>query len=103
MIYLFNCKTCGKQYTGKTNDHFTNRCNNYKSETRKAESGNMDNIKQKFLQSHFLQSVHKGFLKDVEVRLIYKIQGSDQTKRKFYWMRTFKTLHPNGLNIECGY
>ena len=38
-IDLFNWKTCDKQYTGKTT----------KSEDRKAESGNMENVKQKFL------------------------------------------------------
>ena len=44
LIYLFNYKTCRKQYTGKTNDHFRSRWNNYKSEARKAESGNMENV-----------------------------------------------------------
>ena len=54
LIYLFNCRTCGKQYTGKTADHFRYRWNNYKMEARKADSGDMENVKQKFLQSHFL-------------------------------------------------
>ena len=53
----------------------------------------------KFLQSHFLQDDHKGFLEDVEVRLIDKAQGSDPTKREYYWMRTLKTLYPADLNI----
>ena len=39
-------------------------------EARKAENGDMENVKQKFLQSHFLKDDHKGFLEDVEVRLI---------------------------------
>ena len=88
MIYLFNCKTYVKQYTGKTTHHFRCRWNNYKSKGRKAEGGKMENVKQKFLQSHFLQPDHKDFIKDVEVRLIDKTQGSDPTKQKFYWMRT---------------
>ena len=54
LIYLFNCKTCGQQYTGKTTDHLRSRWNNYKSEARKAESGNMENVNQKFLQTRFL-------------------------------------------------
>ena len=103
MIYLFNCKTCGKECTGKTTDHFRSRWNNYKSEARKAESGSMENVKQKFLQGHFLQPDHKGFLKDLEVRLTDKTQGSDPSKREFYWMRTLRTLHPDGLNIESYY
>lgn len=40
--YLFNCKTCAKQYMAKTIDHFRGRSNNDKSEIRKAESGNME-------------------------------------------------------------
>ena len=39
----------------------------------------------------------------VEVRLIDKTQGSDPTKREHYWMRTLKTLYPDGLNIESDY
>ena len=59
----------------------------------------MENVKQKFLQSQFLQRDHQGFLKDAEVRLIDKTQASDPTKREFHWMRT----HPDGLNIESDY
>ena len=103
LIYLFSCKTFGKQYTGKTTDHFRSRWNNYKSEARKAESGNMENVKQKFLQSHFLQSDQKGFLKDVEVRLIEKAQGFNQNKRECYWKRILKILYSDGLNAESDY
>ena len=63
----------------------------------------MENVKQKLLQSHFLQSDHQGFLKDVEVRLIDKTQASDPTKREFYWMRTLRTLYPDDLIIESDY
>ena len=72
-------------------------------EARKAESGDMENVKQKFLQSHVLQDDHKGFLEDVEVRLIDKTNGSDPTKREYYWLRTLKTLYPDGLNTERDY
>ena len=63
----------------------------------------MENVKQKFLQSHFSQQDHQGFLRDVEVRLIDITQASDPTKREFYWMRTFRTLYPDGLNIKSDY
>ena len=39
----------------------------------------------------------------MDVRLIDKTQGSDPNKRVFYWMRTLKTLYPDGLNIESDY
>ena len=41
-------------------------------EARKTEYSDMENIKQKFLQSHFSQNNHKDFLEDVGVRLIDK-------------------------------
>ena len=72
-------------------------------EARKAENGDMEDVKQKFLQGHSLQDDHKGFLEGVEVRLINKAQGSDHTKREYYWMRILKTLYPDVLNIECDY
>ena len=62
LIYMLSCKSRGKQYAGNTTDHFRGRWNKYKSDVRRAESGNMKNVKQKFLQSHFLQHDQKGFL-----------------------------------------
>ena len=44
----------------------------------------------KNVKSQFLQPDHKGFLKEVEVRLIDKTQGSDPTKS--HWIRILKTL-----------
>ena len=60
----------------------------------------MENVRQKFLQSHFLQSDPQGFLKDVVVRLIDKTHPSDPTKREIYWMRAIRTLYLDGVNIE---
>ena len=103
LICLLSCKICGKQYVGNNTDHFRSRWNNYKSDVREAKSGNMGNVKQKFLKSHFLQSDHQGFLKYVEVWLTFKTQASDSTKREFYWMRILRTLYPDGLIIESDY
>ena len=100
MIYFCSCKTCGKQYTGKTTDRYRYRWSNYEIQARKAENGDMENAKQKLLQSHILQDDHKCFLENVEVRLIDKTQGSDPTKREYYWMRRLKTLYPDALNNE---
>ena len=98
-----SCKSCRKQYVSNTTNHFRSRWNNYKIDVRKAESGDMENVKQKFLQNNFLQCDQQGFLKDVKVRLIDKMQASYPMKREFYWMRTVRTLYPDGLNIESGY
>ena len=53
LIYLFNCRTCGKQYTGKNIDRFRYRWSNYKMEPRKAENGDMKNVKQNFYKVIF--------------------------------------------------
>ena len=66
---------------GDTTDHFRSRSNNYKSDIRKTECGDIENVEQKVLQSHFLQRDHQGFLKDVVVRFVDKTQYSDPTKR----------------------
>ena len=75
---------CGKQYTGKTVDKFRSRWNNHKMDARKAASGNIKRCKQQYLENHFLQDDHHGFLEDVEVILIDKTQASDPTKREYY-------------------
>ena len=59
-------------YGGNTTGHFRSRWTNCKSDARKADCDNMKKVKQKFLQSHFLQRDYPGFLKDLEVRLIDK-------------------------------
>ena len=41
LIYLLSCKSGGKQYVGNTTDYFRSRWNNYKSDVRKTESGDM--------------------------------------------------------------
>ena len=96
-----SCKTCGKQYTGKTVGKFRSRWNNCKTDARKAANDNVESCKQHFLQNHFLQDDCYGFLE--EVTLIDKTQPSDPTKKEYYWMRTFKTLYPDDSNFESGY
>ena len=105
LIYFLSCKTCGKQYTGKTGDKFRIRWNNYKTDAWKAASDNIKNCKQQFLQNHFLQDDHHGFLEDIEVTLNYveKTRASDPTKREQYWIRTLRTLYLDGLNLKSDY
>ena len=64
-------------HVGKITNHVRSSWVNYKNDVRKAENGNMKNVKQKFLQSHFLQCDHQGFFKDVKVQLTDKTQASD--------------------------
>ena len=78
---MLSGKTCGMEYTGKAVGKFKSRCNNYKTDARKAASGNTESRKQQFLENHVLQDDHHGFLEDVKVTLIHKTQASDLTKR----------------------
>ena len=55
---------------------------------------------QEYLFEHFKSEVHSGFLPNVSITLIDKIDGKDPKRRKNYWMRTLKTYAPFGLNIE---
>ena len=63
----------------------------------------MENVKQTLLENLLLQSDHQGFLEEEKVRLTDKMWASDHTKQKLYWMRTLRTLYPDGLNIESDY
>ena len=98
LVYLFTCKTCSKQYTGETTDQFRLRWNNYKSNDRKFKRG--EPCMQEHLFEHFYSDGHNGFLEDVAITLIDKTDGRDPKNRENYWMRTLKTLAPQGLNIE---
>ena len=81
-------------------DHFRSRWNNNNNNVRNV---NMKNVKQRLLENLLLQSDHQGFLEEEKVRLTYKIQTSNSTKQELYWMKTLRTLYPDGLNIESDY
>ena len=98
LVYLFTCKTCSKQYTGKTTYQFRFCWNDYKSNDRKFKRG--EPRTQKHLHEHFYRDGHNVFLEDVVIILIDKTDGRNPRSRKNYWMRTLKTLAPDGLNIE---
>ena len=100
LVYLATCEICNKQYTGQTTDSFRSRWNNYKSKSRKFDRN--EKCMQEYLYSHFESEGHNGFLEDVSITLIDKTDGSNPTKREFFWMHTLKTLAPYGLNVENG-
>ena len=55
-----------------------------------------------FYKATFCKMI-KGFLEDVEVRMIDKTQDPDPAKTEYYWMKTFKTFFSDGLNIQRDY
>ena len=98
LIYLLTCRTCLKQYVGSTTDCFRYRWNNYKCNDRKYARG--EACLQEHLFEHFNSEGHNGFLHDVSVTLIDKIDAKNPIKRKHYWRHTLKTLAPYCLNVE---
>ena len=55
---------------------------------------------QEYLYEHFYSDSHNGFSKDVATTLIDKTDSRYSKNRENYWMRTLKTLAPDGLSIE---
>ena len=55
-----------------------------------------------FYKATFCKMI-RGFLEDVEVRMIDKAQDPDQTKTEYYWMRMLKTFFSDSLNIQKDY
>ena len=99
IVCLFTCKTCSKQYAGESTDQFRRGWNNYyKSNDRKFRRG--EPFMQEHLYEHFYSDGHNGFLEDVAITLIDKTDGRDSKNRGNHWMRTLKTLAPNGFNTE---
>ena len=98
LIYLITCKKYFKQYVGL--DTFRSRWNNYKDNARKYERDH--HCMQKHLYENFNLPGHTGFLEDVTVTLIDKIDHRNPTGREDYWIYTPKTKEPMGLNMEDG-
>ena len=55
---------------------------------------------QEHLFEHFNEKGYHGFLEDVSVTFIDKIDPSELLKRENYWKNVLKTMASLGLNIE---
>ena len=98
LVYLLTCQVCLQQYVGQTVDEFQNRWNDYKSNDRKYLN------RQSCLQEHFFENFnvdgHSGFLENVSITFIDKIDHSDPRKN------SRKLLDPNtkdhgSLRFKC--
>ena len=77
---MITCKQCQEQYTRETTDDFKYRWNNYKSNFRtfyRKESWNQEHVDRQFSSPGQM-----GFLSDVSVTLIDKIDGSYPKKQE---------------------
>ena len=94
VVYLFSCKTCSKQYTGRT-ESFQSRFNNYKPPFRNFIKENT--FKQVSFRAHFKDDKHG--MSDWEITLIDQAESTDDLrKRESFWQYQLNTFKPNGLN-----
>ena len=97
-IYLLTCKVSLKKYVGQTVDEFRLRWNDNKSNNRKHQC--LEPCMEEHLFEHFNEEEHHGFLEDVSITFIEKINPSEPLKREYYWKNVLKTMAHLGLNIE---
>jgi len=94
VVYMIQCKKCGLQYVGETENPLHIRMNGHRSDIRTKKL-------EKPVASHFNQPDHS--LKDLEVMAIEKIHRDDTTRRRHresYWIFELATLAPSGINID---
>ena len=53
-----------------------------------------------YLFKHFKDMRHDGFLNNISITLIDKIDGKNPKKRKNYWRKTLETYSPFERNAE---
>ena len=88
------------QYSSQTKDEFRYRWdsyknNNWKSLRREDQKKGEDHNQAGFF-SHFQAAGHSGFINVTKVTFIYKTNPF--TGRENFWIDTFKTPFPQGLN-----
>ena len=77
VIYLIECKTCGKPYIGSTETPFRARFNNYRSAQRNFEKGKK--VKQESFHVHFSEEGHYGE-KDWVITLIDSAKNVEELR-----------------------
>ena len=101
VVYLIECRVCGKQYNGSIVTKFCARANNYKSthrNFRKKQILSNQARNQKGFQEHYLQNEHKGIC-DWEITIIDHAEMVKSLRQKeLYWYHKLKTYATFGLN-----
>ena len=101
VVYLIECRVCGKQYSGSTMTKFRARANNYKSmhrTFRKEQILSNQARNQKLFHEHYLQNEHNGICV-WEMTIIDHAETVKSLRQKeLYWYHKLKTYAPFGLN-----
>ena len=97
VVYLIECRICGKQYNGSTVTKFRARANNYKSthrNFRKEQILSNQARNQKRFHKHYLQNDHNGIC-DWEITVIDHAETVKSLRQKeLYWYYKLKTYAP---------
>ena len=103
VVYLTECRVCGKQYNGSTVTKFCARATNYKSTHRdfqKEQILSNQGRNQKRFHEHYLQNDHNR-ISAWEVTIIDHAEMVKSLRQKeLYWYHKLKTYALYGLN-EC--
>ena len=101
VVYLIECRICGKQYNGSTVTKFCARANNYKSthrNFRKEQILSNQARDQKHFHKHYLQNDHNEIC-DWEITIIDHAETIKSLRQKeLCWYNKLKTYAPFGLN-----
>ena len=92
LVHFITCNKCLKKYVGQTVDMFRSRLKIYEDNSRKFDGG--EDCVPRQLYKHSQLPGHTGFLQDIYVTLIDKIDPRAPTKREDYWIHTLKTKAP---------
>ena len=98
LIYLLNCKVCGKQLTGECTTAWRDRWQNYLTNMRKALRG--EPHLQTRVHDHFKLPGHTSIQEDVNIIFIDKTDSTFPKKREKFWIDTLKTMAPDGFNVS---
>ena len=98
VVYLMEYGVCDVQYVGSMCTPFRNRFNNYKGHSRKFYDGSSGIPQAEFI-SHVTGGAHEGYLKDVRVIIIDRLNGKGR-QRESFWQYKLETFSPQGINIK---
>ena len=97
IVYLIECKKCGKQYIGSTVTSFKKCFNNHKSSLFRYGRGRRG-IPGVHLYVHFFGEGHRG-LDDIIVTIIDKTDISKPAEREGFWVYKLDPFVPHELNL----
>ena len=95
LCILWNFKVCGVQYVGSARTLFRLRFNNYKACNRKFIGGSSGKPQADFYR-HFAGKDHHGFLEDIKVTIIDRLNGNGRIRESLLQYK-LETLRPRAL------